>query len=192
MSTTAALFLTALVLIAAAVAALLIARSSRQRRNVLQRRFGPEYDRALEDYGNADRAHRELAARAKRVRAYQIHELEEQDRQRFTEAWRTVQARFVDDPSGAVAEADSLIAAVMQARGYPMEDFEQRLEDLTVEHPNVVQHYRAADSLAQANRAGSANTEDLRQALVHYRALFADLLEPSSVMAHRPMQEARV
>jgi hypothetical protein len=192
MSTTAALLITTLVLVAAAVAAFLFARSSRDRRRVLQRRFGPEYERAVEEYGGPERAERELAARAKRVRRYQIHELEPADRQHYSETWRAIQARFVDDPSGAVRDADALIGAVMQARGYPEEDFEQRVADLSVEHPNVVQHYRAAQALAEANRQSRASTEELRQAFVHYRALFADLLQPSTVVAHRALQEVRV
>lgn len=189
--TTTVLLVAALALIVAAVAALVIAQRSRQRHGVLQRRFGPEYERALEEYGTPDRADRALAARAKRVEKYRIRELDPAARQHFAASWGQIQARFVDEPSRAVREADELIVAVMQTRGYPMEDFEQRVADLSVDHPDVVQHYRAARSLADANREGRANTEELRQAFVHYRALFADLLETPLATPTTSWQEAR-
>jgi hypothetical protein len=191
MNTTVALFITALVFVAAAVAALLILQNSRKRHWVLQRRFGPEYERALTEYGTPDRADRALAARAKRVEKYRIRELEPEAQRRFSETWRQIQARFVDEPSRAVREADELIVAVMQTRGYPLEDFEQRVADLSVDHPDVVQHYRAARALADANREGRANTEELRQAFVHFRALFADLLELPAMPTPTAWQEAR-
>jgi hypothetical protein len=191
MDTTVALFITALVLVAAAVAALLFAQNAKKRHRVIQRRFGPEYERALEEYGTQDRADRALAARARRVEKYRIRELAPEAQQRFSERWRQIQARFVDEPSRAVHEADELIIAVMQTRGYPMEDFEHRVADLSVDHPDVVQHYRAARALADANREGRANTEELRQAFVHFRALFADLLELPTLPTPTAWQEAR-
>jgi len=183
MDTTVALFILALVLVAAAVAVLLFVQHSRKRHLVIQRRFGPEYERAVAEYGSAERADRALSDRARRVAKYEIRELDPRTQQRFSQKWRQVQARFVDEPSRAVQEADDLIVTVMHARGYPMEDFEHRLADLSVDHPDVVQHYRAARALADANREGRANTEELRQAFIHFRALFADLLELAPLAA---------
>jgi hypothetical protein len=163
-------------LVAVAVMVALVMRSSRRRHVELQRRFGPEYERAVAEYGDEKRAERELAKREHRVNRLHLHPLREAERLRFEGEWQAVQARFVDDPSGAVSAADELIQAVMKAHGYPVRDFEERVKDLSVEHANVVQHYRAARVLADANREGRADTEELRQAFVHYRALFADLL----------------
>ena len=153
---------------------------ARVRRVELQRKFGPEYDRAVEEYG-PDGAQRELASRAKRVEHFQFRELNATDRARFLDGWTRIQSQFVDDPGVAVTGANELINEVMRARGYPTDHFEQRVADLSVEHASVVQHYRAAKALADSNRNGQANTEQLRQAVVHYRMLFADLLqEPSA------------
>jgi hypothetical protein len=164
-------------LVVVGIVALLAFGSSRRRHVELRRRFGPEYERAIAEYGSEKRAERELAKREKRVDRLHLHPLKEAERLRFEGEWRTVQARFVDAPSAAVTAADELIQAVMEAHGYPVRDFEQRVKDLSVEHANVVQHYRAARVLADANREGRADTEELRQAFVHYRALFADLLD---------------
>jgi hypothetical protein len=185
-----------IVIIAIAVVVVLAAvawfasRNSHSRRESLRRRFGPEYDRAIEQYGSAGKAEAMLMERARRIAKFHVRTLNETDRARFGASWRTVQARFVDDPSGAVREANELIKAVMQARGYPVEDFEQRVADLSVEHGPVVQHYRAARVLAEANQEGRANTEDLRQAFVHYRALFSDLLDEQGV-EHHGLREVR-
>lgn len=154
-------------------------RHARARRLELQRRFGPEYERAVEELGPA-RAERELAARARRVEHFHFRDLGTADRGRFASSWSRIQLQFVDDPAVAVSSANELIKEVMRARGYPTEDFEQRAADLSVEHPAVVQHYRAAQALADSNRAGQASTEELRQAVVHYRVLFNDLLQPPS------------
>jgi hypothetical protein len=167
---------------------LTVAIASRQRSRArsleLQRRFGPEYDRAVQELGPR-RAERELAARARRVEHFQFRDLSTADRGRFASSWSRIQLQFVDDPALAVTSANELIKEVMRARGYPTEDFEQRAADLSVEHPAVVQHYRAAKALAESNRAGQASTEELRQAVVHYRVLFNELLQPPSRM---PMQ----
>jgi hypothetical protein len=152
-------------------------RRARVRRAGLKQRFGREYERAVQEYGSVEKAERALLGREKRVHHLKLHPLRDSAREQFAADWRAVQARFVDDPSGAVHDANELIDAVMRARGYPIEEFDQRVADLSVEHGNVVQHYRAARVLADANREGRANTEELRQALVHYRALFADLLD---------------
>lgn len=164
------------IILIAAVALIIVALVGLARARAQRMRFGPEYDREVELQGSVARAERELLARQKRVRKQPLHALSESDRVQFSSDWRAIQGRFVDDPKDAVQAADDLINSVMHARGYEIEDFEQRVSDLTVEHAGVVQHYRAAHELAEANREGRANTEELRQAVVHYRALFADLL----------------
>ncbi len=158
------------------IGALLARHHARIRHAQLEERFGPEYDRAVEDFGSVQRADRELSARAKRVESFKARELSTNERARFNAEWLKIQAQFVDDPAVAVSSADDLINQVLRASGYPVESFEQRVADLSVEHPAMVQHYRAAHALAVPARAGQVNTEELRQAVVHYRFLFADLL----------------
>jgi hypothetical protein len=148
-----------------------------RRRRRLRARFGPEYERTVRDVGNVRRAEATLEARAKRVERLQIRALSAADSARFAETWRELQTRFVDAPQEAVTEADRLIGEVMTARGYPLGDFDQRSADISVDHPQVVAHYRAARDIARRQGSGEATTEDLRQALVHYRALFEDLLD---------------
>lgn len=143
----------------------------------LQNRFGPEYDRALSHHHDQHQAERELREREERVDHLNIRSLDPDERDGFAERWRSVQAQFVDDPAGATDEADRLVGEVMQTRGYPVGDFEQRAADVSVNHPRVVEHYRAAHEIALRNARGNADTEQLRQALVHFRALFEDLLE---------------
>jgi len=170
-------------LAAAALLIILIVASrhrSKARRAALKTKFGPEYDRAVEQYG-PDQVDRELASRERRVGQFRPRELSAADRARFMASWASIQAQFVDDPGIAVTGASELINEVLRAQGYPTEHFEQRVADLSVEHAGVLQHYRAAKALADANRNGQVNTEELRQAVVHYRVLFADLLnEPKS------------
>jgi type II secretory pathway pseudopilin PulG len=143
----------------------------------LQDRFGPEYDRALAEHRDQRQAERALKEREERVDHLNIRPLEREERDRYAERWQTVQARFVDDPNGATEDADELVGEVMATRGYPVGDFEQRAADVSVHHPRVVEHYRAAHAIAVRNSRGDADTEQLRQALVHFRALFEDLLE---------------
>jgi hypothetical protein len=184
MDNTTILVMTIVVVVGALVAAALIWNSTRKRRRqVLKDRFGPEYDRAVDAFGGPRPAERELEARQRRVERFHIRPLSAELHQRFAEAWKRVQSRFVDDPSMAVSEANGLVKEVMQARGYPMVEFEQRAADISVDHPHVVEHYRSAREIAQSNHQGRASTEELRQAMVHYRALFEDLLEaaPSTV-----------
>jgi hypothetical protein len=165
----------------AVVAVMLSRHRARERSVELQRQFGPEYDRAVEQHGSRARAERELAMRARRVHGFRFNDLSTTDRARFQATWSRIQTQFVDDPAVAVAAAHQLISEVMRARGYPTEDFEQRVADLSVEYPNVVQHYRAAHALATSTHEGPLDTEELRQAVVHYRVLFAELLqEPST------------
>lgn len=148
----------------------------RQRSEALREKFGPEYEHTVEEMGDRGKAEAELAARAKRVRALELHPLDVEQRNRFAQEWRNVQASFVDDPQGSVKEGDRLVTEVMNARGYPMGDFEQRAADISVDHANIVENYRAAHDIATRNSQGKASTEDLRQALVYYRNLFNELL----------------
>jgi len=159
------------------IAAALWAFTKKRRSDQLRQGFGPEYDRTVNAYGNRGRAEHELTTRKERVEKLNIRPLEPSERTRFVDAWHSTQARFVDDPNAAIVDADRMIGEVMSARGYPVGDFEARASDVSVDHPDVVSNYRAAHALAIANDQGKATTEDLRQAMVHYRALFEDLLE---------------
>jgi hypothetical protein len=149
----------------------------RRRSKRLQDRFGTEYDRTVQATGKKSDAESELEARQERVEALDIRPLDPGERTRFLERWRVVQAMFVDDPAGAISEADNVVGEVMRARGYPVGDFEQRAADVSVNHPQVVDHYRTAHAIATRQRGGTADTEQLRQAMVHYRALVSDLLD---------------
>ena len=168
-----------IVAIAAAVVVVLIiawAVLRKQRTMKLRSHFGPEYDRAVRESG-PQRAEAVLLEREKRVKEFPIRELKAEERERFVTEWRIVQSRFVDDPQAAVAEADLLVDRLMQARGYPTTDFEQRAADISVTHPRVVDNYRAAHQIAVRHREGQASTEDLRNAIIYYRSLFDDLLQ---------------
>ena len=169
-----------------AVVSLLGLVLARQRRSAkLQERFGPEYTHAVDTYGSKRSAETELAAREKRVEKLPIRPLQAAESDRFSKSWQAAQARFVDQPARAVTDASVLVKEVMAARGYPTGDFEQRAADISVDHPVIVSNYRAARDIAQKNQTGSATTEDLRQAMVHYRALFQELLqtEPEKELA---------
>jgi hypothetical protein len=166
------------ILVVLVLLALLAFFAGRQRRSrKLQDTFGPEYDRTVEDAGDRRAAEAELQERAERRQGFDIVPLEPEARTRYVEAWRHTQAQFVDEPAEATREADRLITSVMRDRGYPVDDFDQRAADLSVDHPQVVDDYRAAHAIAVANDRSEASTEDLRQALVHYRSLFEELLE---------------
>jgi FtsZ-interacting cell division protein ZipA len=166
---------------AVAVVALVVRLALAQRRtDRLQGRFGPEYDRTVGATDSKRKAEADLAAREERREELQIRTLSPGARDRYVERWQVVQAQFVDDPRAAVASADSLIQAVMQERGYPVEDFEQRAADVSVDHPEVVENYRQGHQLAEASAKGSDSTEDLRQAMRHYRALFDELVDSGS------------
>lgn len=151
--------------------------SRRQRREQLRSRFGPEYDRTLRETGAPEKAEAVLEDRVRRVEKFKIHPLSHEQADSFTREWRRVQAMFVDDPDGAVEAADRLVTEVMAARGYPVEDFDTRAADLSVDHPKVVENYRVARAVALRRRNGEAGTEELRQAVVNYRSLFGDLLD---------------
>jgi hypothetical protein len=148
----------------------------RQRRSAqLREGFGPEYDRVVSERGDQRAAEAELRERRERRRSYDIKPLSADARDRYAERWRETQAKFVDHPASALTDADDLVGEVMRERGYPVEDFDQQAADVSVDHPEVVEHYRKAHAIHSER---SASTEDLRQAMVHYRALFAELLEP--------------
>jgi hypothetical protein len=157
------------------IAAWIVARNRRTRE--LRERFGPEYDRAVTEEGDRRHAEGELRERVKRRDELDIRPLPPASAQRYMGEWREVQARFVDAPEQALGQADGLVTDVMRERGYPMDDFEQRSADISVDHPDVVDDYRAAHGISMANDQGHASTEDLRQAMVHYRALFERLVE---------------
>lgn len=170
----------ALIVVVVAIAAAYYAR--RRKESVrLQQQFGPEYGRTVERLGNRAKAEAELAAREKRVERLNITPLAPADAARFSQAWSTLQGRFVDNPKGVVVQADQLVYELMQKRGYPMGDFERRAADISVDHPGVVANYRAARAIALRDERGAADTEELRKAVVHYRALFDELLEAREV-----------
>jgi hypothetical protein len=170
------------VLVVLAVLAFAWFYTAHTRRERLRAKFGPEYDRTVQDAGSEQKAEALLHDREKRVSKYHIRDLDHDERAGFSDSWRRVQAQFVDDPASAVTQADTLVTEVMTARGYPMSDFDRRAEDLTVDHGHVVDHYRRARDIAVRHSRNEASTEDLRQALVHYRELFADLLNERKPM----------
>ena len=174
MNTIAAIILVLLIVVVAIAAWGYI---QKRRSSGLRRRFGPEYDDAIQEFGDRTRAETALEQRAERTEKYQIRSLSRDEQHGFAEDWRHAQTRFVDDPKLAVREADDLVCEVMRKRGYPMAEFERRAEDISVDHPRVVRNYRAAHRIAEASHEGRATTEDLRQAMVHYRELFEELLE---------------
>jgi hypothetical protein len=164
---------------------------TRQRKSHrLAHRFGPEYDRTVQRMGRRP-AEAELARREKRVDQLEILPLAAHEAQRFRMEWQSLQARFPDSPRSAVAEADLLVRDVMMRRGYPMTEFETRAADLSVDHPKVVANYRAAHGIAVRDRREQVETESLRQAVVHYRALFEDLLAATPAAAPRRQEQRR-
>ena len=165
------------VLLVVAAAAWMYYTRSRQSRARLRERFGPEYDRTVAAVGSPDKADALLSERAARVDRFKIRPLVREQADAFAREWHRIQALFVDDPDAAVVEADRLLTQVMTARGYPLEDFDRRADDISVDHPHVVENYRIAQALVLKRQRGMADTEELRQALVNYRSLFDDLLE---------------
>jgi hypothetical protein len=139
--------------------------------------FGREYDRTVEQAGGRRAAEKELSERQKRHDELELRPLSPEARDRYVRRWQSTQARFVDDPKGAVAEADALVQDVMQERGYPAKDFDRRVSDISVDHPDLAEKYRTADGIARAAERGEASTEDMRHSVRHYRALFTELLE---------------
>ena len=147
----------------------------------LRERFGTEYERTVQTQGSQRKGQAKLLDREKRVEKLNIRDLEPTERERFLEKWKSVQSRFVDSPTGAVAEADDLVSSVMQSRGYPVADFEQRAADISVNHPRVTENYRAAHAIALRLSKSETSTEELRTAMVHYRSLFDELIQVRTV-----------
>jgi hypothetical protein len=166
----------AVVVVAVVVWRALTTRRTRQ----LQDRFGPEYNRTLDSSDSRRDAEAELRAREERREQLDIRPLPTAARERYVDEWQRVQALFVDDPQGAVHDGDMLIQSVMRDRGYPVDDFEQRSADVSVDHPKVVENYREGHRLANASARGDGTTEDLRQAMRHYRALFEELVDDTT------------
>jgi hypothetical protein len=168
----------AIIVVVVVIVLLAVLLARRRRTDRLQEQFGPEYQRTVSRTGDRRSAESELAARAERRKQFDVVALEPAARDAYRQEWRTTQARFVDDPSGATREADGLVSRVMRDRGYPVEDdFDQQADVVSVDHPQVAENYRAAHALFQANEQGLAGTDDLRQAFVHYRSLFDQLLD---------------
>jgi hypothetical protein len=173
MSTTVVILIILLVAVAGIAIVMFLQRQNSRK---LRDRFGPEYDRLARE-NNTRKAETILHEREKRIAKFQIHPLSRQQSEKFAAEWRSVQENFVDDPRGAASDADRLIDQVLEERGYPVGDFEQQADDLTVEHAQVVEHYRIAHDIVSRNRKDATNTEQLRIAMQHYRALFEDLLD---------------
>jgi len=179
-----ALIVAAIIIVALIGAGVLFMQ--RRRSEHLQSRFGPEYERTVDQAGSRRKAESELADREKRVEKFHIRQLDPATRRGFMERWAEVQARFVEDPPRAVMFADALLAEVMTARGYPVKDFEQRASDISVNYPSVVEHYRTAHEIAVRESRGEASTEDLRRAMIHYRALFEELVREEMPAEREP------
>jgi FtsZ-interacting cell division protein ZipA len=168
------------VVVAIVVLGVLFSALRTRRSRSLQDQFGREYDRTVDKAGGRREAERELAERQKRHDELELKPLPPEARERYLQQWQQTQSRFVDDPTGAVSEADDLVNRVMRDRGYPVDDFEQRAADISVEHPELVERYRTANGIARASEQGKASTEDLRHSVRHYRALFVELLDVHS------------
>jgi FtsZ-interacting cell division protein ZipA len=166
----------AVIVVLAVIAAMVSSMRSRRRTGELRSQFGREYERTISSAASRREGEEDLEARRKHRSELEIRELPQASKDRYLSSWREVQAQFVDDPQIAVAGADSLIKSVMSERGYPVDDFEQRAADVSVDHPDVVEHYREADRLMSTGGNGSVPTEALRQAMQHYRALFEELV----------------
>jgi len=186
-----AFFATAII-VAIAIGIWLVTKNRRTKE--LRSKFGPEYNRMARSEGDAARAEHLLQERQKRVKKLDITPLTDRQRHDFADKWEHAQARFVDDPAAAVADADILVKEVMNIRGYPVADFEQRVADVSVDHPAVVQNYRLAHGIAIRHEREDVGIEKLREAMIHYRALFADLLHDGGLQPVRqvmPEEKAR-
>ncbi len=159
------------------IAIAVVTAAAARRRARLKNRFGPEYDRTVDRKGGSRRAVSELKGREQRHEQLEIRPLNPISLERYRRGWNDAQARFVDHPQVALKEADELVVAVMRERGYPVDDFEQRAADVSVDHPHVVENYRGAQAISQKTESGEASTEEMRRAMVHYRELFEELLE---------------
>jgi hypothetical protein len=173
--------LAAIVVLVVVVAALIARR--RRRRTRLQSTFGSEYDRTVDDVGKRRRAEAQLSDRVEQRERLDIRPLSDAARERYGEEWTAMQLRFVDRPEAAVVDADGLVSQVMRERGYPVEDFEQQSDLVSVDHPDIVEHYRDAHGIYERQRGGTASTEDLRRAVISYRVLFDELLRDGQTHA---------
>ena len=151
----------------------------------LRQKFGPEYERAVHQQGSERKAEAKLADRQERVEKLNIRDLDPMERERFSKQWESVQSRFVDSPRGAVAEADDLVSSLMKTRGYPVSDFDHRAADVSVDHPRVVENYRSGHDIALRVGKNGASTEDLRAAMIHYRSLFEELVQVSTIVERK-------
>ncbi|VTU19734.1 hypothetical protein H4CHR_00444 [Variovorax sp. PBS-H4] len=188
-----ALWVAGIILVLALVVLAAYLFHRRRQSDQLAARFGDEYELALKQHGSRAKAEADLRQRAARVGQLHIVALAPGEAARFSSAWNRVQAEFVDNPTGAVTQADQLVRELMQKRGYPMGDFERRAADISVDHPAVVRNYRAAQAIHARTLSGEVETEELRKAVVHYRALFDELLEvrvedPQRSMPARPVE----
>jgi len=168
------LIVAVVVVLAIAVAGYVLYQKKQSQR--LEQRFGPEYAEALNQHGSRARAEAELRKREKRVGKFEIVPLAPAEVQRFSQSWMRLQGSFIDDPKGVLIQAEQLVRELMRKRGFPMGDFELRAADLSVDHPSVVSNYRAAQKILTRDQRGEADTEELRRAVVHFRALFDELL----------------
>ena len=178
-----------IVVVVIVVVALAVLFASRRRTTSLQKRYGPEYDRTVESATGRRAAEEQLEDRSQRRDRLEITPLPEAVRLRYAEQWREVQERFVDQPSEALSAGESLLTRVMQEQGYPVSNFDEQADLVSVDHPDVVENYRVADGILQRNKVHQASTEDLREALLRYRSLFDVLLrsdEPSAVLGGAP------
>lgn len=180
----------ALTVIALLVGGLLgVVIGRRQRTKRLQQKFGPEYEHTLNELGDQRQAEHELVARLDHVKALDIRPLSREEIDEFTDQWLITQAEFVDDPLAATEKADQLIREVMEAKGYPVEDFEQQVADISVDYPDLVMDYRGLHLIAVKGRAENVSTEEMRQAMVHGRALFENLIEHAEVVEAVPVEK---
>src|ERR1017187_7588224 len=176
--------------VALVIVAVILFTRERQHKH-LKQQFGPEYDRAVEQHGDARHAETVLIDREKRVEKFALRPLTPSDRERYAEDWAAIQRRFVDDPSSAVNQADTLVNTVLAARGYPVSDFDQRAADISVNYPSLVQNYRSAREVMQRHSQSQSSTEDLRLAMVNFRSLFDELLAPSNAQRGAAPRERR-
>jgi hypothetical protein len=175
----------AVMILLVAVLAWFYVRKRRNKTAGLRQKFGSEYERAVQKHGSERKAEAKLADRQERVEKLKVRDLDPMERERYSKQWESVQSRFVDSPRGAVAEADDLVSSLMTTRGYPVSDFDQRAADISVDHPRVVENYRAAHAISLRVGKDAATTEDLRSAMIHYRSLFEELVQAPTIVEQK-------
>src|ERR1700691_1643317 len=176
------IMLAGVVILVIAVLAWMYVQERRSTTASLRQKFGPEYERAVHQQGSERKAQTNLADRQERVEKLNIRDLDPMEHERFSKQWESAQARFVDSPRGAVAEADDLVSSLMKTRGYPVSDFDQRAADISVDHPRVVENYRSAHEIALRVGKDAATSDDLRTAMIHYRSLFEELMQVPTIV----------